>query len=586
MRTLIILFCLLAVPVTAMAETAERIGTVSALQGTATAKQGTTAPRVLAVRAPLYRNDVITTAAGSRVALLFNDMTIFTLGPSTTLGISQYLTNRSAEFALQRGTFRMVSGEIVRRNPEGFNLRTPTATIGIRGTTTGHEIGDNGEQHYVLDMAPGHQVIIGGQQPGVPPVTVTADLTVVSITPDGSIGGQQTITPQQADAFSAQFTFDDPRAYLPPPPGTPPSGTPPPPVDENGNPLPPPPAGTLPPPPGGTYLPPPPDGTYLTGTYLPPPGGTLLPPPPDGTYLPPPDGTLPPPPPPGTFPPLAPTVTGDQIVTQVAAPPFVPTHLATAMLFYNISGNTFNSAGTFAMGAVYPIISPPTLSGFGVAGTLTTGDNMANSITGITISPSYTWTGTANGYKQASGGFIVPGTQNKYMEWGTWILADPAYVFNGGVAQLRLAGAHYIEGNKTPDLRISELGAQSITGTYTGGARGTYMVAGGAPQTVNGTFNCQVNFGANQVSGATLSFPAPAITLTQSTPVALTAGGNFSISLSGSTQVSLPNDATTGSGFIRGATFGPNAEGVGGTWGASGFASGAERAEGTFSATR
>jgi hypothetical protein len=141
----------------------DAIGEVVSLTGTVTALgvDGTT--RKLGLNQPVVPKDVIVTGSRSNVEILFKDRSVLSQGPDsrTVLDDFVYAADPSASKMLLKvgtGTFRYVTGQIVRRNPDGFALKTPTTTIGIRGTEVFAENTAQGEEIGVLTMTPGHQV--------------------------------------------------------------------------------------------------------------------------------------------------------------------------------------------------------------------------------------------------------------------------------------------------------------------------------------------------------------------------------------------------------------------------------------------
>lgn len=141
-----------------MPESNTSIGFVPIAHGSATA-QGADGVRELTTDSPVYADDIITTgASGSAVEIRFNDGAILSQGPNSHIAIDEYIydpVNSTGEMVIKllEGTIRSVTGEIVDANPEGFSIETPLATIGIRGTTTGHIVGPDGlEQHVVIDF--------------------------------------------------------------------------------------------------------------------------------------------------------------------------------------------------------------------------------------------------------------------------------------------------------------------------------------------------------------------------------------------------------------------------------------------------
>lgn len=171
-----------------MPESMMPIGTVTIAHGNAIA-EGADGIRPLGAESPVYADETIkTTGAGSAVEIKFLDGAVLSQGPNSTVVLDDYVydaVQSTGEMAVKllQGTLRSVTGEIVDTNPEGFRIETPLATIGIRGTTTGHVVGANGtEQHVVVDFVD-RAVVIGHE--GEPPRVITQDGMGVMATPGG-----------------------------------------------------------------------------------------------------------------------------------------------------------------------------------------------------------------------------------------------------------------------------------------------------------------------------------------------------------------------------------------------------------------
>ena len=139
------------------------IGEVISLTGSVTAQGADGAMRKLDLNQPVVPKDVIVTGSRSNVEILFKDRSVFSQGPESRTVLDDYVYSAepSASKMLLKvgtGTFRYVTGEIVKQNPDAFALETPTTTIGIRGTEVFAESTDEGEEIGVLSMTPGHQV--------------------------------------------------------------------------------------------------------------------------------------------------------------------------------------------------------------------------------------------------------------------------------------------------------------------------------------------------------------------------------------------------------------------------------------------
>ena len=117
---------------------AEAVGEVTRFRGDGTAAGG--APeRSLALGAEIYEGDTIRTRAATRLEVVFTDGTKLTLGDDSSLTVDKFVYGGAqapgeALLSLTAGVFRAVSGHIAKLSGAPFNVRTPIATIGIRGT--------------------------------------------------------------------------------------------------------------------------------------------------------------------------------------------------------------------------------------------------------------------------------------------------------------------------------------------------------------------------------------------------------------------------------------------------------------------
>jgi hypothetical protein len=143
------------------------IGRVIGLKGSVRAESGADV-RELAINGPVYVQETVITGADGNVEIRFQDDTILSQGPSSTIELNEYVYNPDGPgsglaFRMLEGTFRKVTGKIAEQNPESIQLESPLAVIGIRGTTTVHQVGQLGEQHGAEDIHGGHQVLIMDQ---------------------------------------------------------------------------------------------------------------------------------------------------------------------------------------------------------------------------------------------------------------------------------------------------------------------------------------------------------------------------------------------------------------------------------------
>lgn len=95
--------------------------------------------RAAAVGAPVHLGSTLQTGAQSSLGVTFRDETVMSFGPNTELTVDEYLyapDKRDGKLGtrLAKGTLNYVSGAIARVKPEAVQVRTPTGTIGVRGT--------------------------------------------------------------------------------------------------------------------------------------------------------------------------------------------------------------------------------------------------------------------------------------------------------------------------------------------------------------------------------------------------------------------------------------------------------------------
>ncbi|MGE0388166.1 MAG: FecR domain-containing protein [Gammaproteobacteria bacterium] len=137
LRTRIALAALIALYAGA-ASAADRAAEVVTLQGQATAASGDGEVRGLGVGAPVKAGDTVNTNPNTYLRMKFTDGSFVILRPNTRFAIEAFEdTNSSSDrsvFNLLKGGLRTVTGLLAKRNRAGYQLKSPVATIGIRGT--------------------------------------------------------------------------------------------------------------------------------------------------------------------------------------------------------------------------------------------------------------------------------------------------------------------------------------------------------------------------------------------------------------------------------------------------------------------
>jgi FecR protein len=126
-----------ATPAVAQAQAPIETGTLERLSGTVVIGSGG-ATRVARQGERLLVGEILTTEAGAEALVKFRDDSSMALRPLTQVVITDFRDedkgNESFVASLLRGTLRSVSGLIGKARPRGVVFRTPTATVGIRGT--------------------------------------------------------------------------------------------------------------------------------------------------------------------------------------------------------------------------------------------------------------------------------------------------------------------------------------------------------------------------------------------------------------------------------------------------------------------
>lgn len=113
------------------------VAKVVAVSGQVQAKGASS--RVLARRSEVYANDEIHTAKDSKVQLVFSDGGYMTVQPDSVFKVASYQVGQAGSFKaeLVSGGLKTLTGAIGKNNPEQYEIKTPVATIGVRGTFYG-----------------------------------------------------------------------------------------------------------------------------------------------------------------------------------------------------------------------------------------------------------------------------------------------------------------------------------------------------------------------------------------------------------------------------------------------------------------
>lgn len=113
-------------------------GVVKKTDGTVSIQRdGQTLP--VQVGTTLRAGDVLRTGGAASVGVMLKDETRVSMGPNSQVVLDKFAFNADTHegsllMRVFKGTLMMVSGLVVKANPSAAHVKTPTGTVGIRGT--------------------------------------------------------------------------------------------------------------------------------------------------------------------------------------------------------------------------------------------------------------------------------------------------------------------------------------------------------------------------------------------------------------------------------------------------------------------
>lgn len=115
----------------------EPIGNVATLTGSATVTRNNSAT-LLKLQDDIYLNDVLQTSANSTLGVTFNDATTFNLTANAKISVDNFVyedggKQNTALFDVAKGTVAFAAAAVAKTGD--MKISTPSATLGIRGTT-------------------------------------------------------------------------------------------------------------------------------------------------------------------------------------------------------------------------------------------------------------------------------------------------------------------------------------------------------------------------------------------------------------------------------------------------------------------
>ncbi|MBF0249593.1 MAG: tandem-95 repeat protein, partial [Alphaproteobacteria bacterium] len=133
----------------------EAIGRVVNIDGEVTITRADGTKVTLNEGDPVFLGDIVETAGDGGIGILLADGTSLAMGEDALMVLDEMVYDPSVQegsigLSVLRGVFTMVSGEIAKTDPEAMQVFTPMATIGIRGTQVGLDLGRGDVLNVVL----------------------------------------------------------------------------------------------------------------------------------------------------------------------------------------------------------------------------------------------------------------------------------------------------------------------------------------------------------------------------------------------------------------------------------------------------
>jgi hypothetical protein len=134
----LIMVLILLLPAIASAGEQDAIGFVKTVSGSAFVVDGGKSIKAVP-GTPIKMGNTLKTGPRGSMGVTFKDNTVMSFGPDTILTVDEYLyapgkDNLKFGTTMSKGSLQVVSGVIAKLKPKSVSMKTPTGTIGIRGT--------------------------------------------------------------------------------------------------------------------------------------------------------------------------------------------------------------------------------------------------------------------------------------------------------------------------------------------------------------------------------------------------------------------------------------------------------------------
>lgn len=191
----------------------EPVGNVADLTGSASVVRNN-ATTALQIRDDIFAGDIVETQAKSTLGITFNDATTFKLSASARITIDRYVYDEggkqnAALFDVAKGTLAFVAAGVAKTGD--MRIATPTATLGIRGTTGLVEVPEGAtatSSNVAIKLYPDADGRVGrieiNDRGGAQLGTLTRGASGFAIRPGGMGGARFTAEPLMISALQVQ----------------------------------------------------------------------------------------------------------------------------------------------------------------------------------------------------------------------------------------------------------------------------------------------------------------------------------------------------------------------------------------------
>jgi hypothetical protein len=123
-------------------------GVIKNAQGSVTVKRGAVSLKA-ASGMVVQTADQIVTGEKSAVGITLRDNTVLTAGPNANLALDRFSFDPQTQkgelgASVKRGSLAVISGKIAKASPDNVQFKTPTVTLGVRGTEFIIDVADRG----------------------------------------------------------------------------------------------------------------------------------------------------------------------------------------------------------------------------------------------------------------------------------------------------------------------------------------------------------------------------------------------------------------------------------------------------------